>query len=113
MRQVPKEIFELIRRDIESSGEGMLDLIRGVMITGGCSKLKGIAQVAEEIFDIPVELTRARNVSGATQIFEDPQYSTAIGLTKYARLVTKNIAPESMIDRLTQGLGNLFKKRSP
>jgi cell division protein FtsA len=107
-----REIFELIRRDIESSGEGMLHLIRGVMITGGCSKLKGIAQVAEDVFEIPVELTRARNVSGATQIFEDPQYSTAIGLTKYARIVTKNITPESMIDRLTKGFGNLFTKRS-
>jgi cell division protein FtsA len=90
----------------------MLHLIRGVMITGGCSKLKGIAQVAEDVFEIPVELTRARNVSGATQIFEDPQYSTAIGLTKYARIVTKNITPESMIDRLTKGFGNLFTKRS-
>ena len=90
----------------------MLDLIRGVMITGGCSKLKGIARVAEEVFDIPVELTRARNVSGATQIFEDPQYSTAIGLTKYARVVTKNFAPETVFGRITHGLGSLFKKRS-
>lgn len=107
-----REIFELIRNDIESAGEGMLGLIRGVMITGGCSRLRGIASVAEEIFDLPVELTRARNVGGATQVFENPQYSTAIGLTKYAKVITKNSTPESMLDRFTTSLGDLFKKRS-
>ena len=107
-----REIFELIRSDIESAGEGMLGLIRGVMITGGCSRLRGIASVAEEIFDLPVELTRARNVGGATQVFENPQYSTAIGLTKYAKVITKNSNPESILDRFTTSLGDLFKKRS-
>ena len=107
-----REIFELIRNDIESAGEGMLGLIRGVMITGGCSRLRGIASVAEEIFDLPVELTRARNVGGATQVFENPQYSTAIGLTKYAKVITKNSNPESILDRFTTSLGDLFKKRS-
>ncbi len=107
-----REIFELIRNDIESAGEGMLGLIRGVMITGGCSRLRGIASVAEEIFDLPVELTRARNVGGATQVFENPQYSTAIGLTKYAKVITKNSNTESMLDRFTTSLGDLFKKRS-
>jgi cell division protein FtsA len=107
-----REIFELIRNDIESTGEGMLGLIRGVMITGGCSRLRGIASVAEEVLELPVELTRARNVGGATQIFENPQYSTAIGLTKYAKVITKNSTPESMMDRLTASIGDLFRRRS-
>ena len=107
-----REIFELIRSDIDSAGEGMLGLIRGVMITGGCSRLRGIASVAEEVLELPVELTRARNVGGATQIFENPQYSTAIGLTKYAKVITKNSTPESMMDRLTASIGDLFRRRS-
>lgn len=107
-----REIFELIRNDIEQAGEGMLGLIRGVMITGGCSKLREITSVAEEIFELPVELTRARNVGGATQVFENPQYSTAIGLTKYAKVITKNSTPESMMDRFKSSLGELFKRRS-
>ena len=107
-----REIFELIRRDIESAGEGMMGLVRGVMITGGCSKLRGIVPVAEDIFELPIELTRARNVGGATQIFENPQYSTAIGLTKYAMAVTKNIPEETMLDRLSRGLSGIFRRRS-
>jgi cell division protein FtsA len=42
-------------------------------------------QLAEEIFGIPVHLTHAQTVSGITSAFENPQFSTAIGLIKYAQ----------------------------
>ena len=91
-----------------------MDLIRGVMITGGCSRLRGLASIAEDVFEIPVELTRARNVSGATQIFEDPRFSTAIGLTKYARIITRNMRRETVLDRIARrfgGLGGILGRR--
>ena len=53
--------------------------------TGGSSELRGIKQLAEEVFGLPVQLCRAKNVSGVTSAFENPQYSTAIGLVKYAQ----------------------------
>ena len=106
-----KEIFELVRADIENAGGGMLGLLgAGVMITGGCAKLRGIAEVASEVFDQAVQVSTARNVGGALQTFENPQYSTAIGLTKYARLITKDAQPQGMLERITQGFGGLFKK---
>ena len=108
-----KEIFELVRADIENAGGGMLGLLgAGVMITGGCAKLRGIAEVASEVFDQAVQVSTARNVGGALQTFENPQYSTAIGLTKYARLITKDAQPQGMLERITQGFGGLFKKGS-
>ena len=106
-----KEIFELVRADIENAGGGMLGLLgAGVMIPGGCAKLRGIAEVASEVFDQAVQVSTARNVGGALQTFENPQYSTAIGLTKYARLITKDAQPQGMLERITQGFGGLFKK---
>ena len=106
-----KEIFELVRADIESAGGEMLGLLgAGVMITGGCAKLRGVAGVASEVFDQAVQVSTARNVSGALQTFENPQYSTAIGLTKYARLITKDARPQGMLERITQGFGGLFRK---
>ena len=56
-----------------------------MVLTGGSSQLKGIKALAEEVFGIPVHLCRAQNVSGITSAFENPQYSTAIGLAKYAQ----------------------------
>lgn len=108
-----REIFELIRKDLESRGSGILELLgAGVMITGGCARLKGIASVAEDVFGVPVRITRAREVGGATQTFENPQFSTAIGLTKYAMAVSSNIPEETVLDRITRGLGGLFRKKS-
>ena len=108
-----REIFELIRADIDAAGEGMLGMMgAGVMITGGCARLRDIAFVAEDVFELPVQLTRAREVGGATQTFENPQFSTAIGLVKYAMAVSSDIPSESLLQKVAQGLGGLFR-RSP
>ena len=108
-----REIFELIRDDIESSGDGMLGMLgAGVMITGGCARLRGISSLAQEVFELPVQLTRAKDVGGATQTFENPQFSTAIGLAKYAMAVSAHLPQESIFQRLAHGLGGLFWRRS-
>ncbi len=79
-----RETFELLKRDLdkgryhEYAGSGMV-------LTGGSSALRGIKEVAEEIFQMPVQVCRAQNISGVTSAFENPQYSTAIGLVKYAQ----------------------------
>ena len=108
-----KEIFELIRMDIEATGDGMLGMMgAGVMLTGGCARLRDIATVAEDVFELPVQLTRAKEVGGATQTFENPQFSTAIGLAKYAMAVSANIPQESLFQKVAQGLGGLFRRNS-
>jgi cell division protein FtsA len=79
-----RETFELLKRELdrgryhEYAGAGMV-------LTGGSSALRGIQHVAEEIFQMPVQVCRAQNVAGVTSAFENPQYSTAIGLVKYAQ----------------------------
>lgn len=79
-----KETFELLKRDIEQ--QDFFDYLgAGIVLTGGTSELRGIKHLAEELFGMPVQLCRARNVSGVTSAFENPQFSTAIGLVKYAQ----------------------------
>jgi cell division protein FtsA len=79
-----RETFELLKREIEQ--QDFFDYLgAGIVLTGGTSELRGIKQLAEEIFGMPVQLCRARNVSGVTSAFENPQFSTAIGLVKYAQ----------------------------
>ena len=80
------ELLQLLRREVERGCH--LDLLgAGVMLTGGCSQLTGIKTLTEEMFQLPVHLTCIRNPSGPTSTFENPQLSTAIGLTKYANAV--------------------------
>jgi len=79
-----RETFDLLKRDLDKCR--YLDFVgAGMVLTGGSSALGGIGEIAEEIFQMPVQLCRAQNVSGVTTAFENPQYSTAIGLVKYAQ----------------------------
>jgi cell division protein FtsA len=78
-----REAFELLKKRLEDESN-LPFLGAGLMLTGGCSLLKGINHLAEEIFGMPVHLTHAQTVSGLTSAFENPQFSTAIGLIKYA-----------------------------
>ncbi len=50
---------------------------------------------------MPVQVCRAQNVAGVTSAFENPQYSTAIGLVKYA---------QATLDDESGGLLDWFKK---
>ena len=79
-----RETFELMKRELDQQ-DFYEYLGGGIVLTGGSSELRGIKSVAEEIFGLPVQLCRAKNVSGVTSAFENPQYSTAIGLVKYAQ----------------------------
>ncbi|MCE9610113.1 MAG: cell division protein FtsA [Chthoniobacter sp.] len=96
-----RETLELLKRQIDESYLPYLGA--GLMLTGGCSQLDGIDQLAEEIFGMPVHRTRARAVAGLTSAFEDPIYSTAIGLIKYAAA----IQPERPASLLKRVLGRL------
>ncbi len=78
-----RETLELLKRRLDEEGH-LPYLGAGIMLTGGCSLLRGIDQLAEEIFGMPAHLTHAHAVSGLTSAFENPQFSAAIGLIKYA-----------------------------
>src|ERR1041384_700922 len=77
-----REIFDLLKRTLEE--ESFINYAgAGVFVTGGCSLLNGIDHLAEEDFDMPGHVAPAQAMSGVTSAFENPQFSTAIGLPKY------------------------------
>jgi len=78
-----RESFELLKKRLDEQNY-LQFLGAGMMLTGGCSMLKGVNHLAEEVFGLPVHVTHAQTVSGLTSAFENPQFSTAIGLIKYA-----------------------------
>ena len=79
-----RETFELIQREIDTMH--CTDFLgAGLLLTGGCSQIPGMNHLAEEVFGMPVHVTHAQTVSGVTSAFENPQFSTAIGLIKYAQ----------------------------
>src|SRR5436305_1497345 len=96
-----REVFDLLKRKLDE--ESFINFVgSGIFITGGCSLLNGIDNMAQDIFEMPAHVAHAQTMSGLTSAFENPQFSTAIGLIKYAQAV--------QADRPRRGLGRLFGK---
>ena len=96
-------------RDQLSGNEELAALGAGVFLTGGCSKLRGLDRLAEQIFNLPVSRGNIDNMSGASAAFENPQYSTPMGLIRYAQIMAANRPKLSPIQRLGKKLGGIFR----
>jgi cell division protein FtsA len=86
-----QETFELVKRELETA-RALKYLGGGILLTGGCSLLEGIDELAGKVFGVPVRLTHAHAVSGPASAFENPQLSAAIGLIKYAQAIQPEAA---------------------
>lgn len=84
-----REIFELLKRAVD--GEPYLPMLgAGIVITGGCSQLRGIGALAQDVFNIPVSVAHSKATSGLIAAAENPQLSTAIGLLRYGQAAYAN-----------------------
>ncbi len=72
-----EELFELILDELARMG--IQDLPGGIVITGGVTKLEGIAQLARQCLQ-----SRVRIYSPDYIGVRDPAYTTAVGLIRYA-----------------------------
>jgi len=78
------EIFDLVLRDIQSSGY-LGKLASGIVLTGGASVLPGMLELAADLFGAAVRLgIPHENITGLADAVEAPRYATAVGLTQYA-----------------------------
>jgi cell division protein FtsA len=73
------ELYELVLQELRRSG--MEELIAsGIVITGGSSMMRGMIELGEEIFHMPVRLGMPRYVAGLSEVVSNPRYATAVGL---------------------------------
>jgi cell division protein FtsA len=73
------ELYELVLQELRRSG--MEEMIAsGIVITGGSSMMRGMMELGEEIFHMPVRLGMPRYVGGLSEVVSNPRYATAVGL---------------------------------
>jgi cell division protein FtsA len=102
-----REIFDIVSRQIQSD---INFLGAGVFVTGGSSQLRGIDHLASEIFGTAAGTTPPLPLAGVTSAFEHPQFSTALGLVKYAHLVhLDRPAGKSFFGRTIKRLSGMFR----
>ena len=79
-----EELFNLVRKELRD--KALEDLIvSGFVLTGGSSKMEGVSELAENVFNAPVRIGKpSANIIGLTDIVSNPIYATGIGLLCFA-----------------------------
>lgn len=75
-----EELFMLAKQELQNNElTGLLGA--GVVLTGGASLLRGTAELAEQVFDMPIRIAYPRGFKGGlTDIINNPSYATVLGL---------------------------------
>ena len=84
------ELLGLVKKELYSLGyaadvEGLKQqLAAGIVITGGGAQIRGLVEVAEQVFDnMQVRVGMPQNIQGLAEDIASPAYSTALGLLRY------------------------------
>ena len=73
------ELYEMVLNELRRSG--MEDMIAsGIVITGGSAMMRGMVELGEEIFHMPVRMGLPRYVGGLSEVVSNPRYATGVGL---------------------------------
>jgi cell division protein FtsA len=109
-----EEILSLARQELVKA---RLDerIPSGVVLSGGCAALAGIAELAEEVFETPVRIGLPAHVGGLSDVVRDPMYATGVGLVLYgashghgASYSRFRIRDESIFRRVRQRMREWF-----
>ena len=74
-----EELYSLIQRELRSSGLEEL-LSSGIVITGGSALMKGMVELGEEVFHMPVRVGVPQYTGALSEVVRNPRYSTGMGL---------------------------------
>ena len=78
-----EEIFHALWDEIRRAGYER-SLHSGIVLCGGGALLDGMAEIAEQIFDLPIRRGCPVDVGGLTDHVNSPSFATGVGLVKYA-----------------------------
>ncbi|MBL8439272.1 MAG: cell division protein FtsA [Zoogloeaceae bacterium] len=75
------ELFELVQAELRRSGYEEL-LSSGIVLTGGAAVMKGMVELGEEIFHMPVRVGAPHYEGSLADVVCQPRYATAMGLVQ-------------------------------
>lgn len=100
-----EELLELLNTELRRSGFGGV-LPAGIVLTGGCSLLKGIMPVGEEYLNMPMRIGFPENIGFGHNQQYGPEYAAVLGNLLYGIRLFNNLGGEQQ-DRL---IGGFFSK---
>ena len=73
-----EEVLKLIALELPS--DFIKEVPAGLVLTGGCANLRGIATLGQEVLGLPVHVGAPEGVYGIADVLPDPAYATGVGL---------------------------------
>ncbi len=74
-----EELYSLVQAELRRSGFEE-QISSGIVLTGGASQMKGMVELAEEVFHAPVRLGVPEYVGGLSERVRNSRYATSVGL---------------------------------
>ena len=74
-----EELYSLVQRELRSCGLEEL-LSSGIVLTGGSALMKGMVELGEEVFHMPVRVGLPNYGGALADVVKSPRYATAMGL---------------------------------
>ena len=106
------EILTMAHQDL-LKGQCEEYLTGGVVLTGGCAGLKGITEVAEQVFNLPVRVGVPTGIGGLTELVNAAEYATAVGLVLYGAKnmsAVRSVSARSVASRAVRRVANWFSE---
>jgi cell division protein FtsA len=102
------EIICLVKKELEVNS--CTPLCASIVLTGGTSLLRGIRELSEELFRLPVRVGMPEGVLDR-DLVESPIYSTAVGLVSYGLRYNPqpDLSPSGIVERMRNWVNSLFK----
>ncbi|WP_338284976.1 cell division protein FtsA [Luteolibacter sp. LG18] len=103
IRQRLEETLRLVKRRLP---EGSVEKIgTGIFLSGGTSLMRGFGELAFDVFGRDIYRPEPPEVSGIQSNFKDPQYTTALGLIRYAQVLdAERVATPGFFGRIGRAL---------
>ena len=100
------ELYEFVLAELRRSGlEEMI--ASGIVITGGSAMMKGMVELGEEIFHMPVRLGLPRYVGGLSEVVSSPRYATGVGLLLIGK---RQVAQQIQVSLDANSFGRIFER---
>jgi cell division protein FtsA len=74
-----EELYSLVQAELRRSGFEE-QISSGIVLTGGASQMRGMVELAEEVFHAPVRLGVPEYVGGLSERVRNTRYATCVGL---------------------------------
>jgi cell division protein FtsA len=115
-----KELFTLVDNELRTAGFKS-KIKAGIVLTGGGSLLRGVTELAEEVFGLPARIGVPQELgSGLSNEIESPEFATVAGLirgipggksSEYQILIKKNKSKsDNQFKKLVKKVQNFFNE---